>query len=56
MSNLEDVFLRINNEFAPDLFSDLPNVQGYNQSLNLDSDSDMGSKLEDSFGYLTDFE
>ena len=25
MSNLEDVFLKINQEFAPDLFGDLKN-------------------------------
>ena len=31
MSNLEDVFLKINKEYAPDLFGDL---KGFNNSQN----------------------
>jgi hypothetical protein len=31
MSNLEDVFLKINQEFAPDLFGDL---RGFDDSKN----------------------
>ena len=42
MSNLEDVFLKINQEFAPDLFGDLKNLD-YSKnsgSENLDSEQD----------------
>ena len=36
MSNLEDVFLNINKEFAPDLFGDL---RGFSDSKNSSSDN-----------------
>ncbi len=41
MSNLEDVFLKINQEFAPDLFGDL-------KANNYDDSKDAGMKSSDS--------
>lgn len=35
MSNLEDVFLKINQEFAPDLFGDLKNFSDSRNSSGI---------------------
>ena len=40
MSNLEDVFLKINQEFAPDLFGDLKNLDYSKNSSGSDSEGD----------------
>lgn len=39
MSNLEDVFLKINQEFAPDMFGDLQNFS-YSKNSSYSSDLD----------------
>ena len=44
MSNLEDVFLKINKEYAPDLFGDLKNFE---DSKNSSMDSSQGSIEDD---------
>ena len=41
MTNLEDVFLKINQEFAPDLFGDL---KKFDDSRNSDDDSALLAK------------
>lgn len=47
MSNLEDVFLKINQEFAPDLFGDLRNFSdSKNSSGFMDSQYDRKSVEE----------
>ena len=54
MSNLEDVFLKINQEFAPDLFGDLQNFSHQSQSLmNDDVDKDLKRKTANSIGHST---
>ena len=55
MSNLEDVFLKINQEFAPDLFGDLQNFSHQSQSLmNEDVEKDLKSrKTAHSIGHST---
>ena len=45
MSNLEDVFLKINQEFAPDLFGDLRSFSDSKNSSNV-SGSDLGKQDE----------
>ena len=37
MSNLEDVFLKINQEFAPDLFGDLKDFSRNSSNLSIDA-------------------
>ena len=49
MSNLEDVFLKINQEFAPDLFGDLQNFS-YSKGGN-ESDTDINNKYANSIGH-----
>ena len=44
MSNLEDVFLKINQEFAPDLFGDLKNFSRDNSTSGYLMDSNYNSK------------
>ena len=36
MSNLEDVFLKINKEYAPDLFGDLKGFDASQNSMSMD--------------------
>jgi hypothetical protein len=47
MSNLEDVFLKINKEYAPDLFGDLSKFDASNQSITSDD------KMHASIGHST---
>ena len=58
MSNLEDVFLKINQEFAPDLFGDLQNFsasQSYNADLeeSKGADEGRGKSIAKSIGHST---
>ena len=41
MSNLEDVFLKINKEYAPDLFKDLKELDSQNSSVLSDNRTSM---------------
>ena len=50
MSNLEDVFLKINQEFAPDLFGDLKSFDNSRSSGNISKDSSY-DKLRPSSDY-----
>ena len=55
MSNLEDVFLKINQEFAPDLFGDLKNFDhSKNSSYSSDLDNNqIQRKTANSIGHST---
>lgn len=55
MSNLEDVFLKINQEFAPDLFGDLQNFDhSKNSSYSSDLDNNqIQRKTQNSIGHST---
>ena len=48
MSNLEDVFLKINQEFAPDLFGDLKNLDYSKNSGSENLDSEQGAPSDNS--------
>ena len=51
MSNLEDVFLKINQEFAPDLFGDLKqNIYDDSNASNMSEEKD---KFHKSIGHST---
>lgn len=46
MSNLEDVFLKINQEFAPDLFGDLKNFNRNSKDIdNSERDSTIAKSI-----------
>lgn len=47
MSNLEDVFLKINQEFAPDLFGDLRSFSDSKNSSNMNISRDSAGKNDD---------
>ena len=55
MSNLEDVFLKINKEYAPDLFGDLKGFDASRNSDNMDDSVSSTKKQEmhNSIGHST---
>lgn len=53
MSNLEDVFLKINQEFAPDLFGDLHSFDHSRNSSNLSIDQGKIDNFAHSVGHST---
>ena len=56
MSNLEDVFLKINQEFAPDLFGDLKG-RGFDDSKNSSHNSiEVGQDFHKSIGHSTGYD